>query len=89
MEGNKQNFRIPINENYLLTVNCADYQVILTRAAYDMEFVLKRLCTEYMSWELKVRIEGTEYMTINTDAKLGVLINEDVQVKQVDNFQYL
>lgn len=80
---------IPIGESYLLTLSFADDQVILAEDSYDMEFVLKRLYTEYEKWGLQVSLEKTEYLVVNTDTKFEVLINEETQVKQVNRFKYL
>ena len=80
---------IPINDTYLFTVSFADDQAILAQDAYDMEFMLRRLYTEYQRWGLEVSLDKTEYLVINSDAKFEVLINDDVQVRQVDKFKYL
>lgn len=80
---------IPINNEQLFTLSFADDQVVLAQDAYDLEFMIKRLYNEYKKWGLQVSLQKTEYLVANSEAKFEVMINDDVQVKQVDQFKYL
>lgn len=80
---------IPVDDSTLFTLSFADDQAIIAQDSYDMEFMMRRLYTEYEKWGLQVSLEKTEYLIINSDNKFEVLINDDTQIKQVDNFKYL
>lgn len=38
---------------------------------------------------LNISLKKTEYLVTNSDAKFEVLINEDIEIKQVEKFKYL
>lgn len=39
-----------------------------------MEYVLRRLYTDYKEWRLEVILEKTKYMVINSEVKFDVLM---------------
>jgi Reverse transcriptase (RNA-dependent DNA polymerase) len=81
---------IPINdETTLFTLSFADDQVVIAQDSYDLEFMIKRLYDTYKYWGLQVSLKKTEYLAVNTDANFEVLINDDVEIKQVEKFKYL
>lgn len=84
-----QGMGIPIDNAYLFNLNFADDQAILAQDAYDMEFMLRRLYAEYKMWGLEVSLEKTEYLVTNSIAQYEILIDDNVQIKQVDEFKYL
>ena len=80
---------IKINNASLYTLSFADDQAIIAQDSYDMEFMLRRLYTEYEKWGLQVSLQKTEYLVINSDVRFEVLIKDDTFVKQVNTFKYL
>lgn len=80
---------IPIGDNLIFTLSFADDQVVLAQDAYDMEFMLRRLHNTYTKWGLNINFNKTEYMVTGTEANFQILIDDDIEVKQVENFKYL
>lgn len=84
-----QGMGLPINDTHLFTLSFADDQVIVAQDSFDLEFMLRRLYSEYRKWGLEVSLEKTEYLVVGSDAKFEVLINDDVQIRQIEQFKYL
>ncbi|XP_030758935.1 uncharacterized protein LOC115884480 [Sitophilus oryzae] len=80
---------IPINEEHFLILNFADDQAVFAQDSFDMEFMLRRLYTQYREWGLEVSLEKTEYLVLNSDAKFDILIDDKAEIQQVDTFKYV
>ena len=57
--------------------------------AYDLEIIVKRLKTTYKEWDLTFNFNNTEFMAINTDQIFHINIEENVRIKQIQNFECL
>ena len=84
-----QGMGISVGEDYLFTLSFADDQAVLAQDAYDLEFMLSRLYAEYQKWGLEVSIKKTEYLAVNSNAQFEVLLNDEICIKQVEEFKYL
>ena len=43
----------------------------------------------YKEWDLKINLNKTEFIAINTDQEFHIIIEENVRIKQVQNLKYL
>ncbi|XP_030758447.1 uncharacterized protein LOC115884099 [Sitophilus oryzae] len=50
---------------------------------------MRILYVQYEKWGLQVSLKKTEYLVVNSEAAFEVLITDDTQVTQVNNFKYL
>lgn len=48
---------VPVKDHQLTTFSFADDQVVVIQAAYDLEFMIKRL---YKEWLLQVSLKKTQ-----------------------------
>jgi len=81
---------VPIEEiKFQFSLIYADDQVIIAQDAEDFEFILKRLNKAYKEGGLTINFNKTEFIALNTDQGLHIHIEENVTVKQVQNFKYL
>lgn len=80
---------IPINDQHLLTLSFADDQAVFAQDAYDLEFMLRRLYNEYENWGMHISLTKTEYLVVNSNAQFDIILNNNHQVKQVNDFKYL
>ena len=81
--------RIFVNNNTLFSLSFVDDQVLLAQDSYDLEFMMKKLHQEYKKWGLEMSLAKRKYLVINSDARFQVLINDNVEIKQVEKFKYL
>jgi Reverse transcriptase (RNA-dependent DNA polymerase). len=81
---------VPIEDNKcLFPLNYADDQVKIAQDADDLEFILKRLNKAYREGGLTINFNKTEFIAIRTDQEFHINIEENVRIKQVQNFKYL
>lgn len=80
---------IPVGDHNMFTLSFADDQVIFAQDSFDIEYMMRKLHTEYQQWGLSVSLKKTEYLVVNSEANFEVLIDEDTAIKQVEKFKYL
>ena len=62
--------------------------VIIAHNAEDLEFILKRLNKAYKEGGLTINFNKIEFIAI-TDQEFHINIEENVTIKQAQNFRYL
>lgn len=80
--------RIPINKDYLFSLNFADDQVVMAQDSYDLKFMVKRLYDEYRKWGLQVSLEKTEYLAINKGGK-SCFISAELSISSPGRWTFL
>ena len=63
--------------------------IIIAQDADDLEFILLRPNKAYKEGGLTINFNKTEFIAINTDEEFHIRIEENVTIKQVQNFKYL
>ncbi|XP_030758926.1 uncharacterized protein LOC115884471 [Sitophilus oryzae] len=81
--------RIPVGEHILYSLSFADDQVVISQDSYDLEFMLNRLHEEYERWRLKISFKKTKFLVVNSKTNFELLLNDEVQLSQVEQFKYL
>lgn len=75
---------VPIDCQTLFSLQFADDQVVI-----GQEFTMRRLDTEYGNWRLQVSSSKIEYLAVNTNAHFEIMVNDDVNMTQMEQFKYL
>ena len=81
-----QGMGVPIENKYLFSLNYADDQAILAKVSDDLEFISIRLNKAYKEGGLTINLNETEFITFNIDQEFHISIEENVTIKQVQNF---
>jgi Reverse transcriptase (RNA-dependent DNA polymerase) len=81
---------VPVGDHNLFTFSFADDQVVIAQNSYDLEFMIRRLYTEYEKWGLHVNLKKTEFLVVNSEERnFEILINDGSTIVQVEEFKYL
>lgn len=61
----------------------------MTKDAYDLAFMLKRLYNAYEQNGLTINADNTCYVVSNSNAQFTILIKDHEQTKRIKKFKYL
>lgn len=79
---------IPLIDNFLFTVSFADDQVVIAPDYDDLNFMMRKLISEYKSWGLGVNINKTVYLCGGAQKKV-LAIEDRTTIEYCHIYSYL